>query len=97
MLRYTIGMPPAPAIGDLATREVNQSLDGVATVRPLTPDVTTFTVDTDKGVAVALFLVDIDTSGNRSQPSETLSFVATDSVPPPVPGGLGVVKVEQID
>jgi hypothetical protein len=90
-------MPPAPAIGDLATREINQTLDGTVSVRPFAPDTASFTVDADKGTAIALFLTDIDTSGNRSQPSATLSFVATDTVPPPVPGGLGVTNVEQID
>jgi len=97
MLRYSINMPPRPPIADLATREVTQSLDAILTVRPFPADALTFTVDADAGVQIVLSLVDIDTSGNRSDPSAPLSFVATDTVPPPAPGGMAVAKVEQID
>ena len=97
MLRYTIDMPPKPPITDLASREVTITLNAVADVRTLAPDDASFQFDTDVGVAVSITLVDIDTSGNRSAPSPALSFTATDTVPPPVPGGLAVAQVEQID
>jgi len=97
MLRYTIDLPPKPAIADLATREVTIVMDGISDVRALGPDIVNFVVDTDPGTAVTITLVDIDTSGNRSAPSAPLNFTATDTVPPPVPGGLAVEKVEQID
>src|SRR5215471_12255361 len=77
MLRYSVNMPPRPPIADLATREVTQSLDAVLTVRPFAPDTLTFTVDADAGTQVVLTLTDVDTSGNRSDPSAPLSFVAT--------------------
>jgi len=97
VLRYTIDMPPKPPIADLASREVTIVLDGTSDVRTLMPDDASFQVDTDVGVQVSITLVDIDTSGNRSQPSVPLAFMAQDTVPPPVPGGLAVGKVEQID
>ena len=96
MLRYTITMPSKPPIADLANREVTISLNGSPTVRLLAPDDASFQFDTDAGVNVSLVLVDIDTSGNRSDPSDPLAFVASDTVPPPQPGGLSVANVEQI-
>jgi hypothetical protein len=97
VLRYTITMPPKPSIGDLATREVTIQLNGVPEVRPLQPDDASFQFDTDPGVSVNITLVDIDTSNNRSAPSQPLAFVAEDTVPPPAPGQLSVGTVEQID
>jgi hypothetical protein len=97
MLRYTIDMPPAPAISDLGKREITVDLNGVDTVTAYAPDTVNFTVDTNAGDVVSITLVDIDKSDNRSQPSPALTFTATDTVPPPVPGGLSVESVEQID
>lgn len=97
MLQYTINMPPKPPISDLAKREVTINLDSESDVRELQPDDATFKFVTDPGVHVECWVVDIDTSGNRSEQSESLAFVATDTVPPPVPGGMSVGKVEQVD
>src|SRR5215831_11275069 len=97
VLRYTIKLPAKPAIADLATREVTIALDAKTDVWALLPDTADFVFDTDVGVLVSITLIDIDTSGNRSAPSPALTFTATDTVPPPVPGGLAVANVEQID
>jgi hypothetical protein len=97
VLRYTINMPPKPAIADLATREVTIQLNANSSIQNLAPDDATFQFDTDVGVNVSLTLVDIDTSGNRSAPSDPLAFTASDTVPPPVPGQMSVGSVEQID
>lgn len=97
MLRYTINMPPAPAISDLGSREVTIKLDSATSVKTLMPTDTTFQFDCDRDVNVTLTLVDIDTSGNRSAPSPALNFVATDTVPPPIPGLMSVGDVEQLD
>ena len=97
VLRYTVDMPPRPAIGDLATREVTAVVDATKTIKPLAPDAASFTLDVEAGAAVSISLVDIDSSGNRSGASPALEFTAEDTVPPPVPGGLAVGKVEQID
>jgi hypothetical protein len=98
MLRYTVNMPPKPPIEDLATREVTITLDSnPPDVRSLQPDTATFQFDCERNVNVQIWLVDIDSSGNRSAQSPTLSFVATDTIPPPVPGQLSVATVEQVD
>src|SRR5262245_45486504 len=96
MLRYTVQMPPAPAIGDLNVREVVVVLNSAQEVRPLPPTQASFQFDTEPGVSVSITLTDIDTAGNRSAPSAPLAFTATDTVPPPQPGGLSVGSVEQI-
>jgi len=97
LLRYTVNLPPAPPITDLATREVTIKQNGAPTIRPLSPDDGSFQFDCAAGTAVELTLVDIDESGNRSDPSGPLAFTATDTVPPPQPGGMNVAGVEQID
>ena len=96
-LKYTVSMPPKPAISDLDTREVTISLNAAEDVKNLKPDETSFQFVTEAGVAVELWCVDIDTSGNRSEKGPVLAFTATDSVPPPAPGGMTVSAVEQVD
>jgi len=97
VLRYTINMPPAPAISDLGSREVTIDLDGVQSGMSLKPTDTTFQFDCDRGVNVTLTMVDVDTSGNKSAPGPALTFLSVDNIPPPVPGGMSVALVEQID
>jgi len=97
MLEYTVNMPPKPDISDLATREVTILLDAKPDVRKLEPEATTFKFVCEPGVQVNITLVDIDTSGNRSERSDALAFEATDTIPPPVPGGMSVGSVEQVD
>jgi len=97
VLRYTVNLPPAPPISDLATREVTISLNADVSLQNCEPAAVSFQFDTDAGVAVILSLVDIDTSGNRSDRSDPLSFTASDTVPPPVPGGMSVAGVEQVE
>lgn len=97
MLRYTVDLPPKPPIADLDIREVTLKLDNTTQTITCHPDDVTFQFDTDVNVHVNITLVDIDTSGNRSAPSAALDFVATDTIPPPAPGGMVVEKVEQID
>ena len=96
-LKYTVQMPPQPAISDLATREVTIALNGEEDVRSLQPDDETFQFICEPGTPVTLWCVDIDTSGNRSEKSPVLAFTATDTVPPPAPGGMAVTSVEQVD
>lgn len=98
VLRYHFSLPPAPAgIDDFDHREATVTVDGVArdTVT-VAKDATEFTADFDRNVAVSVSLRDVDTSGNKSDPSDPLTFTATDTVPPPKPGELSVSKVEQI-
>ena len=97
MLQYTVNMPPKPDISDLDHREVTVVLDSNPDIRKLPPDTAMFKFHCEPGTQVNITLVDIDTSGNRSERSEPLAFTATDTVPPPVPGGMSIGSVEQID
>jgi hypothetical protein len=47
------------------------------------------------GDSVILSLVDVDDAGNVSEPA-TLEFVAADTIPPQVPGGLGVTLLREV-
>lgn len=97
MLRYHFSLPPEPAIDDLDHREAEFTVDGGAAQTVNVPKgATEFTVDFDRNAAVIITLKDVDTSGNKSAPSDPLSFTATDTVPPPTPGGLGVSSIEQV-
>ena len=97
MLKYTVNMPPVPDISDLATREVTINLDAATDIKSLQPSDATFQFVTNAGVHVKTWCVDIDTSGNRSEPGPALEFDATDTIPPPTPGGMAVASVEQVD
>jgi len=97
MLRHHIQLPPEPQIDDLDHREITVKLgDADPNTQSIAKGSTEFVLDTDRGVAVTLFLVDVDTSGNKSAPSDPLSFTAVDNVPPPQPGVLAVKSVEQV-
>lgn len=52
------------------------------------------TIDVPQDAKVLLTLVDVDDAGNRSEPA-VLEFVATDTLPPAQPGGLGVALVAE--
>lgn len=93
MLEYKATFPPTTA-NDVVTREVTMTINGG------TPDVSTYPVTTGEfnffapdNATVSLFLVDIDDAGNRSQPSPSTEFTATDTLPPPAPGAIGVTLV----
>src|SRR4051812_36980270 len=97
MLRHHIQLPPEPTIDDLDHREATIKIgDTEPTVLSISKGSTEFTVDTDRNVSVTISLVDVDTSGNKSAPSDPLTFTATDTVPPPQPGTLAVASVEQV-
>lgn len=96
-LKVTVGFPASPA-RDLANREVHLSIGGAAeTVELLPPDATSYAFLIERGMAFSFFLVDIDTSGNRSVASAILTDVARDSTPPPQPGTPTVIGVEELD
>lgn len=99
MLRYPFTMPPQPDITDLATREVSFVInDGPPVVENHAKDETTFTHDFAIGDHVIVTLRDVDTSGNKSIPSDPLDFVATpaDVTPPPQPAVMTVGAPEDV-
>jgi len=96
-LRHTIQLP-APGASDVGTREFSLKVNGTAEpVQSLGKDALEVKFDVDAGAAVECWLVDIDTSNNRSPESEHLSFTAQDTFAPPAPGALGVKNVEQVE
>lgn len=95
-LRHTIQLP-TPGASDVATREFSLKLgEAEPTVTTLAADATTTQFDVDPEVAVEAWLVDVDTSGNKSPESEHLKFTSKDTFAPPAPGALGILSVEQI-
>lgn len=97
VLRYTFTLPAEPAIDDLAHREANVTVNsGTAEVVTISKGMAQFQKDFDRNALVSITLIDVDTSGNKSVPSDPFSFTATDTVPPPKPGGLSVAAIEQV-
>lgn len=97
VLRYTFALPPVPAIDDFDHREANVTVGSAEPqVVVLTSGQTEFQQDFDRDVEVSITLVDVDTSNNKSDPSEALEFTTTDTVPPPAPGGLTVSNIQQV-
>lgn len=96
MLRVTINLP-APGASDVSSREFSATVNGNAQpTQTLPADATQVTFDCEANASCVVWLVDIDTSGNRSPESEHLSFNAADTFPPPQPGSLGVANIEQL-
>lgn len=92
MLVYALSLPAANA-PDVVKREVTEVVDGGA------PRVFEATdgqeVKYVQDSAVKLSLVDIDDAGNRSEPSGVFEFTATDTIPPPQAGQVGVTIVRE--
>jgi len=94
MIRFNVTLPPKAA-PDVVSRELTISIGDSQEVKMLGADALEaegFEGPQDSGVVVSL--VDIDDSGNRSE-SSSISFVLADVVPPPMPGTLGVVVLDE--
>lgn len=99
-LRYKIGLPPStgPGTSDIGNRLVGVTIGGAPEQTTELPgDATEFTFDVERDQSVAIQVTDVDTTGNRSQPSPILAFTSHDNVPPPRPATPEVVSVEQTD
>ena len=95
VLTYVVSAAP-PVDGDVVSRELTVFIDGVqqSTVAFDGSSVSLGTVSAPQDSEVMLMLVDIDDAGNRSQPAESV-FVAADTLPPEIPGGLSVEVVSE--
>lgn len=95
ILIYKLTAAPSTA-ADAVTREVSVVVDGAAPV--VTAFLPTETAlgeySVPQGAHVAISVVDIDDAGNRSEPA-VVEFVAADTLPPPVPGGVGIELVRE--
>lgn len=93
VLTYAISAAPV-VDGDVVSRELSVVVDGLE--RPVVSfpgtAVDLGTVDAPQDSEVVLRLVDVDDAGNRSEAAEVV-FTAVDTLPPAVPGGLGVTLV----
>ncbi len=91
------GVSAAPVTeGDVVSRELSVVINGLEQPVVSFPGyaVDLGVIDVPQDAEVVLRLVDVDDAGNRSAPAE-VSFVATDTVPPAAPGGLGVTLVAE--
>lgn len=95
MLVYGVSAA-APVDSDVVERRLTVD------VEDSDPVTTTFGGDTtdlgevkvERDAVVELSLVDVDSSGNVSEPA-TFSFTATDTIPPARPGEFGVTLIRQ--
>lgn len=94
VLIYTLQLPPAGA-PDVVTRELSVYVNGGEAPRDVVPASDGMELSFYDDDAVRLVLVDVDDSGNRSEPSPALEFVATDTIAPPAPGELGVTLARE--
>jgi hypothetical protein len=87
----------APVDGDVVERRLTVAVNGeTVSTDPYAPDTVDFgefTFAQDDNVVVSL--VDVDDVGNVSDPA-VLEFVATDTLPPVVPGGFSVALVREV-
>lgn len=96
-LKFTIALPDSPA-KDLGGREMHLTRgDNPEETTTLDGSAKSFDFTVERKTAVSLFMVDVDTSGNKSQPSPVLAFTAIDTIPPATPGTLNVTNVEEVD
>lgn len=95
VIRFAVNLPPKAA-PDVVSRELTVMInDNDPVVKSLDAEV--LVVDGLEGpqdAAVQVILVDIDDSGNRSEAS-SITFTLVDLIPPPKPGELGVVVLDE--
>jgi hypothetical protein len=90
---YDVNLPSLATPSDVVTRELTIIIgDGSDVVVADKADTVISGLQAPQDASVHLELVDIDDSGNRSEPA-TFDFVANDDFAPPKPGDFGVVVV----
>jgi len=95
IISFNVSLPPKSA-PDVVSRELSVKVgDNPAETRVYPPEALVATgFEGPQDIGVQISLVDIDDSGNRSEPS-VLGFLLADLVPPPTPGTLGIVVVQE--
>jgi hypothetical protein len=95
------GLPPAGAsdVTQGGSRELSITVGGqdvpqVVTLPGAAMETDELTFESD--AVLSLTLVDIDKSGNRSQPSAIFNYTVVDDVAPPQPGQLSVAAKRQL-
>lgn len=87
----------APVDSDVVERRLTVAVNGeTVSTDPYAPDTVDFgEFEFAQGDNVVVSLVDVDDVGNTSDPA-VLEFVATDTLPPVVPGGFSVALVREV-
>lgn len=95
LLTYVVTVAP-PVDHDVVQRELVVSVDGKATSTSVWPgtSVDLGAVTVPQSATVVLTVTDIDDVGNRSVPA-VVEFVAVDTLPPQMPGGVSVTLVKE--
>lgn len=96
--RFSLGLPALAAHDDTVKRKLWTSINGSQVGEPMEVDVDAEKVPGNEGNEDDNFeftLRDYDEKGNESDAS-TLEFVLTDTVPPPQPGSMSIMDMEQI-
>lgn len=94
MQKYEADLPVAGA-KDVTKRHLHVEIDGTDTVTDLAADATVGAFAVEDGKAFKVWLIDEDDASNLSPFDEAsvYSATATDDIPPPNPGMLGVRHV----
>jgi hypothetical protein len=96
MLVY--GVSAGPAVDpDVVARRLSITVNGetISTPVEFAADSTALgEVRAPQGATVVLSLVDVDDAGNVSEPA-VVEFTANDTIPPTIPGGLGVALLRE--
>ncbi len=94
---YTFGLSPA-TLSLVYTRELAITINGLP---PVIQTLSNWAVQSQEAVfllndQIIVVLTDVDDNGNRSQPSDPLSFTVQDDIAPPKPGTPTVLTKRQI-
>lgn len=96
LLGNMLAIPPV-TVNDIAVRKLTVK---VGDADPVSVDLKVtdaqYEVVAGDNVSFTVSLVDVDTDGNASVPSEA-TFVSKDTVPPPQPGSFHITAVREID
>lgn len=95
MLNYTLSCPPLGA-SDVVERTIKTKVNDIDQADEVVPaSATEFARSFADNDAVEIFFVDKDDAGNFSPPGVSLTFTATDTIPPSAPGAPAVLTVTE--
>lgn len=95
-LVYRIFLPPVSDV-DVVNRVLEYSVDGVSSSISVSTSSEYLDLPPVKELSnVSVKLKDVDDAGNESDWSESLAFVAKDTIVPPAPGGLSTKLVAEV-
>lgn len=91
-------VPGTSSSTDVVEHELKITADSIGEVTQVVPaDSLSNPVILLENEVVTVVQVDIDNAGNRSEPSDTLTIVITDDIPPVKPGSLAVASKKEVN